>query len=43
MVKHLETRPQREAWLDIYREMQFRCKMGFVLGVLSFLIYGLAL
>lgn len=43
MVKHLETRQQREAWLDIYREMQFRCKMGFVLGVLAFLIYGLAL
>ena len=43
MVKHLTTKRQRETWLDIYREMQFRCKMGFVLGVLAFLIYGLAL
>ena len=43
MIKHLTNRRQIETWLDIYREMQFRCKMGFVLGVLAFLIYGLAL
>ena len=43
MIRHLNTKQQREAWLNIYKEMQFRCKMGFVLGVISFLIYGLAL
>ena len=43
MVPHLETKEQRIAWLNIYREMQYRCKMGFVLGIVSFMLYGLFL
>ena len=43
MVKHLETKEQRLAWLDIYKEMQFRCKMGFVIGAVAFIIYGMVL
>ncbi len=40
MVPHLTTKEQRVAWLHIYREMQYRCKMGFVLGLLGYLILG---
>lgn len=40
MVPHLKTRKQREAWLAIYKNMQYRCKMGFVLGVVSFMLFG---
>jgi len=43
MVPHLTTKPQREAWLAIYKEMQYRCKMGFVLGIVAFMLYGLFL
>jgi len=43
MVPHLTTQPQREAWLAIYKEMQYRCKMGFVLGIVAFMLYGLFL
>lgn len=43
MVKHLQNQKQRLAWLDIYKEMQFRCKMGFVIGAVAFLIYGMVL
>ena len=40
MVPHLTTKEQRNAWLDIYKEMQYRCRMGFVLGIVSFLLFG---
>jgi len=40
MVPHLKTRHQRDAWLAIYKNMQYRCKMGFVLGVVSFMLFG---
>ena len=43
MVPHLETKEQRVAWLNIYREMQYRCKMGFVLGIIAFMLFGLFL
>ena len=43
MVPHLETKEQRVAWLNIYREMQYRCKMGFVLGIVSFMLFGIFL
>ena len=41
MVPHLKTQDQRIAWLDIYKEMQFRCKLGFVIGIAAFLLFGL--
>ena len=43
MIQHLDNEGQRIAWLNIYKEMQYRCKMGFVLGIVSFMLYGLFL
>jgi hypothetical protein len=43
MIQHLKTEKQRIAWLNIYKEMQYRCKMGFVFGIISFMLYGLFL
>ena len=40
MVPYLNTQEQRVAWLDIYREMQYRCKMGFLLGLVAYLLLG---
>lgn len=40
MVPHLTTREQRIAWLNIYKEMQYRCKMGFILGLCSYFLLG---
>jgi hypothetical protein len=43
MIQHLNNEKQRIAWLNIYKEMQYRCKMGFVFGIISFMLYGLFL
>ena len=40
MVPHLTTKEQRIAWLNIYREMPYRCKMGLLLGLVSYFILG---
>lgn len=40
MVPHLNTQEQRVAWLEIYKEMQHRCKLGFLLGMVAYLILG---
>ena len=40
LVPLLETREQREAWIKVYREMQYRCKMGFVLGMVAYFLVG---
>ena len=40
MVPLLETQEQREAWIKVYREMQYRCKAGFVLGLLTYFFVG---
>ena len=33
MAKYLETEKQRDAWLKIYKTMQFNYHFGFVLGL----------
>ena len=40
MIPYLETQEQRVAWLNIYKEMQRRCKIGFILGLFAYLILG---
>lgn len=42
MVLHLETKDQKQAWLDIYRKMQVNYHAGFALGLLgvTLLCYG---
>ena len=40
MLEHINTPEQNKAWLEIYKEMKFRCVFGLVLGVLGYLILG---
>ena len=40
MLEHINTPEQNKAWLEIYKEMKFRCVFGFVLGVLGYIILG---
>ena len=42
MVKHLHSKDQRDAWLQVYRHMQVQCHVGFVLGIIAVFIYGTA-
>ena len=38
MVQHLKTTEQFNKWIDVYKEMQYRNYMGFILGIISYLI-----
>ena len=38
MLEHLRSTEQNKAWLAIYKEMKLRCKIGLVLGALSYLV-----
>ena len=42
MILHLDKKEQREAWLNIYRTMQYKCHMGFVCGIIAAMLmcYG---
>lgn len=40
MVLHLNTKAQREAWLDIYRHMQFKYHFGLVLGLAAAMLFA---
>jgi hypothetical protein len=40
MVIHLNSKPQREAWLDIYRHMQFKYHFGLVLGLAASMLFA---
>jgi hypothetical protein len=35
MLDHIDNAEQARAWLEIYKEMKFRCHMGMFLGVIS--------
>ena len=41
MVSLLTTDEQRVAWLGVYKEMKYRCLLGFMLGSVAYLIVGL--
>ena len=38
MLEHLKTTEQNKAWLDIYKEMKFRCTFGLILGALGYIV-----
>lgn len=40
MVLHLDTKEQREAWLDIYRHMQLKYHMGLVFGIIAAMLFA---
>lgn len=40
MVLHLNTVKEKQAWLNIYKTMQFNYHMGFVLGLLGMIFIG---
>ena len=41
MLNHLNSNEQVNGWLNIYREMKLRSKLGFVLGILGYIILGM--
>ena len=40
MIRHLKSTKEKEAWLHIYRTMQFNCHLGFVLGLIGMMFVG---
>ena len=42
MIKHLNTPEQKEAWLNIYKQMKYRKILGMVLGFLAYVLLGTA-
>ena len=40
MLLHLNSQEQNEAWLNIYKEMKLRCKLGLLLGVIGYVLLG---
>ena len=40
MVLHLDSKGQREAWLDIYRHMQLKYHMGLVFGIIAAMLFA---
>jgi hypothetical protein len=40
MLPILKDDKQRALWWDVYREMKMRCLIGFILGVVAFLMIG---
>lgn len=40
MLLHLDNKTQIEGWLAIYKKMQFKFHIGFVLGIISVMIFS---
>ena len=40
MLLHLNSQQQNEAWLNIYKEMKLRCKLGVLLGLIGYILLG---
>ncbi len=38
IIKHLNTNEQIEAWLDVYTEMKYRNYLGFILGIITYIL-----
>lgn len=43
MILHLENKKQIKEWLDIYKFMQFRYHLGFVLGILALIFASISI
>jgi uncharacterized membrane protein YkgB len=39
MISHLDKKEEREAWLKVYRIMQFYYHLGFVLGIIAVILF----
>ena len=40
MINHLESYKEKQAWLEIYKKMQFNYHLGFSLGLIGMLFIG---
>jgi len=40
MLLHLTSQQQNEAWLNIYKEMKLRSKLGLLLGLAGYILLG---
>jgi len=40
MVLHLNDKTQIQGWLNIYKKMQFKFHLGFILGIIAVIIYS---
>jgi uncharacterized protein YacL len=40
MLLHLKSQQQNAAWLNIYKEMKLRCKLGLLLGLVGYVLLG---
>jgi len=40
MLLHLNDKTQIQGWLNIYKKMQFKFHLGFVLGIVAVIIYS---
>jgi hypothetical protein len=40
MVLHLKSGEETEAWLNVYRTMQYNYHIGLVLGILAVVAFG---
>ena len=43
MILHLNTQEQREKWLEVYKFMQKNYHQGFLLGIISVMLFGYGL
>ena len=43
MILHLKNKEQIKEWLDIYKYMQFRYHLGFVLGIVALIFASIAI
>ena len=41
MLQHLTSKEQNQAWLNIYKEMKTRCMVGFLLGLVGYIVLGI--
>ena len=41
MLQHLTNKEQNQAWLNIYKEMKTRCMVGFLLGLVGYIVLGI--
>lgn len=40
MLEHLKSQDQVKAWLNIYKEMKIRCKVGMIIGFVGYVFLG---
>jgi membrane protein insertase Oxa1/YidC/SpoIIIJ len=40
MLEHLKSQDQVKAWLNIYKEMKIRCKVGMIIGFVGYIFLG---